>query len=106
MGLSLKISFIAWGLGLSLMIFALMIALIIGIPVSFMNWDSGHFVRIAQTGYLRDFDSAFLPLYPYLLSLGKNFNIQIWGVGLNLVLSFLAVWLLAKLLLLDFDKKI
>ncbi len=75
---------------------------------SFGNWDGGHYLGIAETGYSQKFQYAFFPLYPIAiksLSLATH-NYLLAAVLISTVATFLGLHLLYKLVLEDFDKKI
>lgn len=72
------------------------------------NWDGGHYLSIAQSGYSEEFQYAFFPLYPVLI---KFLNLPLQNYLLSAVLIsvgsfFLALHLLYKLIAVDFDRKI
>lgn len=67
---------------------------------SLKNWDSGHFLGIAESGYSRSFQYAFFPLYPLmirLLALVLN-SYLISGIIISITASFLGIKLLYKLI--------
>ncbi|MBI4028812.1 MAG: hypothetical protein HY376_00375 [Candidatus Blackburnbacteria bacterium] len=69
------------------------------------NFDGRHFLRIATEGY-KNFDFAFFPLYPFLISVLNLGQPLYAGLAISL-LSFLGgLVILRKIVLLDFDKKI
>lgn len=64
---------------------------------SWAQWDGGHYFDIAKTGYLKDTDFAFFPLFPMLIKLLANFfsgNIILSGLIISNVafLIFLLIF--------------
>jgi Gpi18-like mannosyltransferase len=76
---------------------------------SLTNWDGGHYIGIAQNGYLYFNQYAFFPFYPLLIKwLGNLFNNNYLLSSLlisNLALIF-SIFLFNKLVSLDFDHQI
>ena len=76
--------------------------------MSLANWDGGHFLGIAEYGYMEKFQYAFFPLYPMLIralnSVVQNYLFS--ALLISVMSSFLALNLLYRLILQDFDKKI
>jgi len=72
------------------------------------NWDGGHYLGIAQQGYREKFQYAFFPLYPILIGTVEKItqNYLLSAILVSIAASFLAVQLLYRLILLDFDKKV
>lgn len=72
------------------------------------NWDGGHFVGIAQHGYSQNFQYAFFPLYPILISGVNQFiqNYTISAVLISAVSALLSINILYQLLSVEFNKKI
>ncbi len=72
------------------------------------NWDGGHFLSIAEHGYIEKYQYAFFPLYPLLISLINNFihDYLIAALIISITCSYLTIHLLYSLVSLDFDKKI
>lgn len=72
------------------------------------NWDGQHFLGIAEKGYVKQIQYAFFPLYPLLIKyLGVLGVFPITGgLLISLTSTFSAIFLLKKLLLLDFSKEI
>ncbi len=69
------------------------------------NFDGRHFLKIATEGY-KNFDFAFFPLYPFLISV-FNFGQPLYAGLIISLLSFLGGLItLRKIALLDFDKKV
>lgn len=75
---------------------------------SLRNWDGGHYLGIAENGYLHSFQHAFFPLYPILIKLvGSLLNSTLMaGLLISFVATFLSLQLLYRLVLEDFDKVI
>ncbi|MBI2086314.1 hypothetical protein HYT74_03165 [Candidatus Daviesbacteria bacterium] len=75
---------------------------------SLANWDGGHFLGIARTGYSQNFQYAFFPLYPLTIKaltyITGNFVLS--AILISIVSSFLGLNILYKLVVLDFDKKL
>lgn len=88
----------------------------------FGNFDGVHYLRIAQNGYSAEYTQAFFPLFPLLINLVSNllFFLQntkldrlffvdpvyfVSGFLINLILFPVALYVLQKLFLLDYDKK-
>ncbi len=71
------------------------------------NWDGGHFRGIAENGYLV-FQVVFFPLFPLLIKALMYLGIpSLWGGLIISNLSIIAaLFLLYKLVLLDFDANI
>lgn len=74
---------------------------------SFSNWDGGHFLGIAQFGYVEKFQYAFFPLYPLSIKLVKFItgNYLYAGILISVIATLLGLLVLYRLILLDFDKK-
>lgn len=76
----------------------------------FVRWDSGYYLRIAQTGYRADgAERAFFPLYPLLVRLtsamlGLSILWSGWIVSAGCFLA--SAHLLHRLVLFDFQPKI
>lgn len=68
-------------------------------------FDSLHYIRIAQHGYTPQ-TATFFPFYPLLLSLaGSNeIALALWGIVLSNACFLVALWLLYRLTLLDYDE--
>lgn len=75
---------------------------------SLSNWDGGHFIGIAKTGYSEKFQYAFFPLYPMLVKalnqLTQNYLVS--GILISSVSFFFGLHILYKLVRIDFEKKI
>ncbi len=71
-------------------------------------WDGGHYLNIAKYGYSEKIQYAFFPMYPLLIRVINLVfqNYLISGLLISVVSSFLAIQILYKLVILDFDKKI
>ena len=72
------------------------------------RWDSGWYLGIAKTGYLSSVQSVFFPLYPGLIAIGgavvgRRFDVLI-GIGLSCACAIGALYLLHRLVSLDFDQ--
>lgn len=76
--------------------------------MSFANWDGGHFLGIAQSGYSEKFQYAFFPLYPAAINLLSKFfqNFLTAGVLISVSATFFGLHLLFALTSFYFDKKI
>lgn len=69
------------------------------------DFDGRHFINIATYGY-RNFDFAFFPLYPFLISL-LGFGKPIYaGIVISCVSFFCGMITLRKLVLLDYKKEV
>lgn len=70
------------------------------------NWDGGHFIGIAENGYLEEKQFAFFPLFPLLIRITTVItgNYFFSGLLLSNLFAFLAVLVFYKLLRLDFDR--
>lgn len=72
------------------------------------NFDGVHFLNIATVGY-RNFDFAFFPLYPLLISVaGKIFPVPALylGILISLIFFFLAILIVYKIILLDYNESL
>lgn len=72
------------------------------------NWDGGHYLGIAQTGYSEQFQYAFFPLYPLAIKLLNQVtqNYLLAAILISIAATFLGLHLLYKMVAIDFDKKI
>jgi hypothetical protein len=70
----------------------------------FARWDSVWFLSIARDGYTEAADSAFFPLYPLLVGLGGGSVVA--GVVVSLLCLAAALWLLHRLVALDFGDEV
>ena len=72
------------------------------------NWDGGHFLSIAQHGYIEKYQYAFFPLYPLLINWMSNIthDYLVAALIISITCVFLTVHLLYGLVSLDFDRKI
>ena len=70
----------------------------------FARWDSVWFLEIARGGYDSSEDAAFFPLYPLLVKATGGAVLS--GVLVSLVCLGLALWLLYRLVALDFDENV
>ncbi|HEV2061475.1 MAG TPA: mannosyltransferase family protein, partial [Solirubrobacteraceae bacterium] len=68
------------------------------------RWDSVWFLEIARDGYDRAHDAAFFPLYPLLVRLGGGSVLA--GAVLSLACFAAALWLLHRLVALDFGERV
>src|SRR5437588_7239551 len=64
---------------------------IVGLLSSWNNWDAANYTRIAQYGYQNIFDTAFFPLFPWLIKgiaflVGNQGFIAIGMISINLAL--------------------
>jgi len=75
---------------------------------SLANWDGGHYLGIARTGYSQNFQYAFFPLYPLTIKVltFATGNYLLSAILISLVSTFLGLNILYKLVSLDFNKKI
>ncbi|MBI2268149.1 MAG: glycosyltransferase family 39 protein [Candidatus Blackburnbacteria bacterium] len=72
---------------------------------SWANFDGRHFINIARLGY-RNFDFAYFPLYPILISLLGYIVPHVWaGIIISTVALVLAIYVVYKLIELDFSKE-
>ncbi len=71
------------------------------------NWDGGHFLSIAEHGYIEKYQYAFFPLYPLLINIVSNLthDYLIAGLIISLTCAFLTIHLFYGLVSLDFEKK-
>lgn len=76
--------------------------------VSFSNWDGGHYLGIAESGYSEKFQYAFFPLYPLTVKLVNQItgNYLVAAILISLVSTFFSLHLLYKLVTTDFNRKI
>ena len=74
----------------------------------FYHFDGGHFLGIAQNGYVEKFQYAFFPLYPLLINIWHYVvgNFAISGLLVSLVSAVVGVWLLYKLVKEEFDEPV
>ena len=71
----------------------------------FSNWDAQHYLYISQYGYTHDKLHAFLPLYPYILSILRKllpYNIILTSYIFNSICHFISIYILYKLTLYKF----
>lgn len=70
------------------------------------NWDGGHFLSIASSGYSK-IQTPFFPLYPLLINFLSTLKITpFWGAFLiSQTSTIAALFFLYKLVLLDFKEK-
>lgn len=70
------------------------------------NWDGGHYLAIAEYGYLVKSQYVFFPLYPMLINLVSKITGDFLssGIVISMLSSFLAINLLYKLVLTDLGK--
>lgn len=75
---------------------------------SFSNWDGGHYLGIAESGYSEKFQYAFFPLYPLTVRLVSQVtgNYLVAAILISMVSTFFSLHLLYKLVAMDFNKKI
>ncbi|MGA8745005.1 MAG: mannosyltransferase family protein [Solirubrobacterales bacterium] len=71
------------------------------------RWDSAWYLGIAKTGYVLPYQSVFFPLYPALIALGgagvgAGLDLIV-GIFVSVVCSIGALYLLHRLVSLDFD---
>ena len=74
---------------------------------SFANWDGGHYLAIAQFGYVEKFQYAFFPLYPMLIRfLNQIFqNYLMSALLISFVSAFLAINFFFTLVSIEFGKR-
>src|SRR3990167_10376612 len=72
------------------------------------NWDGGHYLGIAESGYSEKFQYAFFPLYPLVIKALNQItqNYLLAAILISVAATFLGLHLLYKLVAGDFDKKI
>jgi len=73
---------------------------------SWANWDGGHYLGIAKSGYLYPFQYAFFPLFPLLIRIVSPFlggNFLASGLVLSNFFLILALVFFFKLCRLDFN---
>ena len=72
------------------------------------NWDGGHYLGIAESGYSQKFQYAFFPLYPLTIKALNQVtqNYLLAAILISVTATFLGLHLLYKLVAGDFDKKI
>lgn len=70
------------------------------------NWDGGHYLRIAQNGYL-PIQYVFFPFYPFLINLASKVtgDFLISGLFISFISILLAVNLLYSLVKSEFGKQ-
>lgn len=75
---------------------------------SLSNWDGGHYLGIAESGYSEKFQYAFFPLYPLVIRVLNQVtqNYLVAAILVSVGSTFLGLHLLYKLVAVDFDKKI
>lgn len=75
---------------------------------NFKNWDGGHYLNIAESGYQHQFQYAFFPLYPLTIRMVNQFiqNYTLSAVLISVISIFLAANIFYQLVSLDFGKKI
>lgn len=75
---------------------------------SLSNWDGGHYLGIAESGYSEKFQYAFFPLYPLVIRALNQVtqNYLVAAILVSVGSTFLGLHLLYKLVAVDFDKKI
>ena len=75
---------------------------------SLSNWDGGHYLGIAESGYSEKFQYAFFPLYPLTIKILNQItqNYLLSAILVSVGSIFLGLHLLYKLVAVDFDKKI
>ncbi len=71
------------------------------------NWDGGHFLGIAKTGYTEKFQYAFFPLYPLLIKALSSLtnNSLLSAILISVGSFFLALHFLYRLIIQIFDRK-
>lgn len=72
------------------------------------NFDGVHYLNIATLGY-KNFDFAFFPLYPLLINLVSRvipISSIYLGISISLVAFFLAIFVVYKIILIDFDERV
>lgn len=72
------------------------------------NWDGGHFLTIAKSGYQEKYLYAFFPLYPIAINLVSKISGDhlIAALLISLASAFLTMQILYRLILLDFGNKL
>ncbi len=75
---------------------------------SLANWDGGHYLGIAQRGYMEKFQYAFFPLYPLAIKALNQVtgNYLMAAILISVSSAFLGLHFLYKLVAANFDKKI
>lgn len=76
---------------------------------SLSSWDSGHFLGIAQRGYVAEEQYAFFPLFPILIKIGSFFTFNNYLVSALILSNIFLLWslyFLYKLMSYDFNEKI
>lgn len=75
---------------------------------SFANWDGGHFLSIAEHGYLEKYQYAFFPIYPLLINALNSIthDYLLAALIISIISFYLTIHLLFNLVKLDFDRKI
>jgi Gpi18-like mannosyltransferase len=74
---------------------------------NFIRWDAEWYIQIAFKGYFNEQASAFFPLYPYMIrGFHELFGLSYRASGLLIsnVAFFLALYMLIRLLSIDFSK--
>lgn len=72
------------------------------------NWDGGHYIAIAESGYKEKLQFAFFPLYPLTIRFTNQFiqNYTFSAVLISVVSTLLAINLFHRLICLDFGRKL
>lgn len=75
--------------------------------IQWANWDGGHFLGIAENGYL-PIQTPFFPLYPLLIYILKFIGIPTLFAGLFIthISTIIALFYLYKLVSLDYSERI
>lgn len=75
--------------------------------VRWSNWDGGHFIGIAERGYL-SFQTVFFPLYPLLIKFFMTLGIPtVWAsLLISNVSTIIALFFLYKLVVRDFNNNV
>jgi Mannosyltransferase (PIG-V) len=75
-----------------------------------MRWDSVWYLSIARTGYIHAARTVFFPLYPGLIALGDGLGghslSAVVGIALSCGCSIGALYLLHRLVSLEFDRRL
>jgi Gpi18-like mannosyltransferase len=71
-----------------------------------VQYDSGHYIAIAEHGYKFDYNAAFLPLFPLSIRLATYFinNIQLAALAIDWIFLILAVLIFYKFIKFEIDK--
>lgn len=72
------------------------------------NWDSGHYIGIAENGYTKKYQFAFFPLYPMLIKIISILtgNYLSSALIISITSSVVGLWLFHSILKEEFNKNL